>query len=76
MLARLAGSKKTPAEIDGQPLISFEDNAENVLFVEKKLQTECFVGEITKKKYLFCVSAAPPPTVRAGLGTSPWQCCR
>ena len=46
MLARLAGSKKTPAEMDGQPLISFEDNAENVLFVEKKLQTECFVVDL------------------------------
>ena len=46
MLARLAGSKKTPAEIDGQSLISFEDNAENVLFVEKKLQTECFVVDL------------------------------
>ena len=32
--------------MDGQPLISFEDNAENVLFVEKKLQTECFVADL------------------------------
>lgn len=46
MLARLAGSKKTPAEMDGQPLISFEDDAKNILFVEKKLQTECFVVDL------------------------------
>ena len=43
MLAFLAGPEKTPAEMDRAVLISFEDDAKNVLLVEKKLQAECFV---------------------------------
>ena len=46
MLALLAGPEKTPAEMDGPPPVSFENDAENVLFVEKKLQTECFVVDL------------------------------
>ena len=32
--------------MDGPPLASFGDDAENVLFVEKKLQAECFVVDL------------------------------
>ena len=46
MLALFAGSEQTPAEMDGPPLASFENDAENVLFVEKKLQAECFVIDL------------------------------
>ena len=46
MLAFLAGSEQAPAEMDGKPLISFKDNAEYVLFVEKKLQGECLVVDL------------------------------
>ena len=46
MLAFLAGSEKTPAEMDRAVLISFEDDSKNVLLVEKKLQAECFVVDL------------------------------
>ncbi len=32
--------------MDGEPLISFKNNAEYVLFVEKKLQDECLVVDL------------------------------
>ena len=46
MLAFLAGSEKAPAKMDGTSLVSFEDDAEYVLFIEKKLQNECFMVDL------------------------------
>jgi hypothetical protein len=43
MLAFFAGPEKTPAKMDGMPLVPFQNEAEYVLFVEKKLQGECLV---------------------------------
>lgn len=46
MRAFLAGPKKAPAKMDGMSLISFEDDTEYVLFIEKKLQSECFMVDL------------------------------
>lgn len=46
VLAFLAASEKTPAEMKGALLVPFEDDAEYVFFVEKKLQGECFVVDL------------------------------
>jgi hypothetical protein len=46
MRAFLAGPEKTPAKMDGTSLISFEDDTEYVLFIEKKLQSKCFMVDL------------------------------
>jgi len=46
MWAFLAGSKKAPAKMNWSALVSFKDDAKYVFFVEKKLQSECLVGDL------------------------------
>jgi len=46
VLAFLAGPEKAPAKMNRELLVSFEDDAEYVLFVEKKLQGECLVIDL------------------------------
>ena len=46
MGAFLAGPEKAPAKMDGTSLVSFKDHAEYVLFIEKKLESECFVVDL------------------------------
>lgn len=46
MLALFAGSQKTPAKMDGAPLISIDNDAKNIFVVEKKLQAELFMIDL------------------------------
>ena len=46
MSAFLAGPEKTPAKMDRTPLVSFKDHPEYVLFIEKKLKSECFMVDL------------------------------
>ena len=46
ILGFLAVSKKAPAKVNGAAFVSFEDDAEYVFFVEKKLQGECLVVDL------------------------------
>ena len=46
MLAFFARPEKAPSKVNRASLVSFKDNAEYVLFVEKKLQCECLVVDL------------------------------
>jgi hypothetical protein len=46
MRAFLARPEKAPAKMNRVSLVSFKDDTEYILFIEKKLQYECFVDDL------------------------------
>lgn len=63
--------------MDGTPLVSFKDNAEYVLLVEKKLQGKCLVVDLTGfPLWEFCDFHGvgnDDPGLRVGFKRSPFK---